>query len=540
MPTINIDSFSGIKPIFSPLLLRQNEATVANNVRLNSGAIEPLLGTTTLKALTKTAPKTIFRYGNSSVETEYWMEFTDHVDVMRSPILDNQYGLVYWTDGVLPKYAQNSQVLTGNSYPGASYTLGIPAPINTPQISGSAPAAASKSETRSYTYTYVSAFGEEGPPAPACAAQTLDPSAAVAISNMSTVPTGNYNITLKRIYRSSTVNNIAQFQFVAEIPVAQTTYSDTISQAALGEVLPSDLWAPPPAGLTGLKSMPNGIAIGVYQNTVYLSEPNLPHAWPNQYPVDYQCIGIGVYGQTAIVLTSGYPYALSGPDPQSMSLEKLQLPQACLTKESIVDMQDGILYASPDGLVSIGAKGIKIVTADLLSRSQWQSYNPSSIVAEVYDSKYVATFQRANGTRGIIIFDFTGNGATFTSCDLNSSSAVTAMYSDPRSDILYLAQGTNIVRFDSGSAMSYAWKSKTFRVPFPINFGVGQVIADIYPVTINVYADGVLVCTKSVADGNVFRLPSGFRAVDWQMELVGSARVTQMLLSTSVAEVRQA
>jgi len=201
-------------------------------------------------------------------------------------------------------------------------------------------------------------------------------------------------------------------------------------------------------------------------------------------------------------------------------------------------MQDGILYASPDGLVSIGAKGIKIVTAELLSRAQWQSYNPSSIVAAVYDNKYVATFQRLDGTRGIIIFDFTGNGAAFTTCDLNSAAAVTAMYSDPRSDILYLAQGTNIVRFDYGSAMNYTWRSKTFRVPFPINIGIGQVVADTYPVTMNVYADGALICTKVVTDNNVFRLPSGFRAVDWQMELVGSVRVTQMLLSTSVAEVR--
>ena len=128
MPTVAIKAFDGLKPITDPILLDNGAATVAKNVKLISGALAPLKNSTTLKALTKTAPQTIFRYGSSANENEYWLEFLARTDVMRSPIVDNQYGMLYWSDGVAVKYAPNNLILSGGSYPGASYTLGVPAP----------------------------------------------------------------------------------------------------------------------------------------------------------------------------------------------------------------------------------------------------------------------------------------------------------------------------------------------------------------------------------------------------------------------------
>ncbi|MDV7400528.1 hypothetical protein RZS08_54435, partial [Arthrospira platensis SPKY1] len=105
----------------------QGTATVANNVKLTSGAIEPLKGPSALMSLTKTAPQTIFRYGDSANETEYWLEFIKRTSVMRSPIVNNQYGMLYWSDGDEVRYAPNSLIISGSSYPGGSYILGVPA-----------------------------------------------------------------------------------------------------------------------------------------------------------------------------------------------------------------------------------------------------------------------------------------------------------------------------------------------------------------------------------------------------------------------------
>lgn len=538
MPAIHIKAFAGLKPIVDPLLLSQTDATTAVNSRLISGALVPLSGVTTLKALTKVSPATIFRYGNSSVETDYWLEFLADTDVIQSPIANDQYGRVYWTDGTSPRYGPNTSVISGASYPGASFLLGVPAPTSAPSISTFTPGSGATAETRTYVITYVSAYGEEGPPGPASELATVDPSAAVGLTALPTGPSGNYNIATKRIYRSSTVGSSAQFQFVDEIPVANTTYSDTKSQASLGEVLPSSEWYPPPSGLKGLRMHPNGAAIGFKDNTVYLSEPNLPHAWPHEYPLEESVVGIGVFRQSAVILTNGRPYLMSGADPQAMSLERMELPQACVSKRSIVDTGDGVIYASPDGLVSVGSSGIDVVTKGLMSREQWQAYNPASMTAAVHDNRYHVLYQTSGGTRGMLIFDFSGQGASFTTSDINAATAVTAMYADHRTDTLYFARGTNIVRFNAGTPLTYTWRSKVFRVPFPMNFSRAQVVASGYPVIMNLYADGSLRMTKSVVNGNLFHLPSGFRALDWQIELVGNTSVTQVSVASSSDELR--
>jgi hypothetical protein len=539
MAAIDINAFDGMQPVVDPILLDNGKATLAQNVVLNSGTLAPLLGTTTLKALTKTAPKTIWRYGNSSTEADYWLEFLEETDVIHSPLPNDPYARAYWSDGIQAKYGPNSAIVSGSSYPGASYNLGIPAPAATPAMSGSAPSVASQGETRTYVYTYVSAYGEEGPPSAASTPATIDPSAAVAVSNMSVAPAGAYNITLKRIYRSSTVGSSAQFQFVAEIPVAQTNYSDTTSQAALGEILPSETWEAPPAALSGLKMMANGACVGFVGNTVYFSEPNLPHAWPHKYPIEFQIVGLGVFGQTAVALTNSFPVALAGSDPQAMSPGRLELPQACVSKPSIVDTGDGVLYASPDGLVSIGSSGMSVITQKYATRKQWQALNPSSFKAWVHEGRYIATFTRTDNTRGILILDFSGTGPFWTVSDLNATTAITGGYSDNRTDTLYLAQGTNLVRYNQGDALTATWRSKTYRMGVPLNIGWAAINAKAYPVTLTVTADGEQTDQITVADELPFRLSSGFKARDWTVQLSSATEVTRLRMATSMDELKQ-
>ena len=537
MPAISIRGFGGLKPMTDPILLDAADATVAQNVRLMSGALTALSGTTTLKALGIPAANTIFRYGTSTDETQYWLEWAGDVDVIRSPIAADPHGRLYWADGTKPKYGTAQTILSGSIYPGTAYDLGIPAPANKPTVTGFTPDAASTTETRTYVETFVSAYGEEGPPSQASDPLGIDPKKAVSITNLSSVPAGAYNLLSRRLYRSSTVGSAAQFQFVVELPIAQTSYSDTVSQDLLGEVLQTDLWVAPPANLKGLKLMANGAAIGFVGNTAYLSEPNLPHAWPHQYPIDENIVGIGVFRQTAILLTNGYPYALTGVDPQAMSLEKMELAQACLSKRSIVDTGDGVMYASPDGLVSIGSSGVSVLTNNLFSRAQWQAFNPSSFIAYAHDGRYHAFYTDKTGARGLLVIDFSGQGATLTTSNLNTTQAVLGGYSDPRTDTLYLAQNGNIVRCNTGSALTYKWRSKTFRMPKQSPFKVASVDAAAYPVTARFYADGALMHTQTVQNNKVFFLPSGFRAQDWWFELEGTSDVTRFRVAHSVPEL---
>lgn len=539
MAAIDIKVFSGLRPLVDPVLLDTPEAVVADNVQLTSGTLSPLLGTTTLKALTKTDPKTIWRYGTSSVEAEYWLEFLDETDVMASPLPEDIWGRAYWTDGVKPKYGPSTAILSGSSYPGASYDLGIPAPTVTPLIAGSSPSAAATAEARTIVVTYVSAYGEEGPPSPASLVVSLDPAQSATYSNLGTAPAGAYNIATKRIYRSSAVGSAAQFQFVAEIPVAQTSYVDNITQAGLGEILPSENWIAPPAALKGLRMLASGAAIGFVGNTAYLSEPNLPHAWPHKYPIDFQIVGVAAFDQSAALLTTGYPFVMDGADPAAMTPRRLNLRQACVSKASIVETEGGVLYASPDGLVAIESGGISIVSLKYYSRKQWQALNPSSFKAFSHDGRYIALYTKTDGTRGVLIFDPTGQSPFHTTSSLNAVTAITAAYSDARTDTLYLAQGGNIVRYNAGSPLPYTWRSKPFRLAQKTNFGVAAIEASAFPVTLKVYADGVLKQTKTVTSRDPFKLKPGFKKTEWQFEIAGTNEVRRLRVATSVDELKQ-
>lgn len=539
MTAIVVKQFGGLKPIASARLLATNEAQTAQNARLVSGSLLPMRGTTTLQALASSSPATIYRYGTSSTESNYWLEFSQDTDVMRSPIAADQYDRLYWTNGSSkPRYAPNSLILQAGSgaYPRASYELGIPAPTTAPNITAStAPATGETPETRAYVYTYVSAYGEEGPPSPASTLASVSPNSSSTIS-LAGAPSGSYNITLKRIYRSSAVGSTAQWQFVSEIPVATTSYTDTKTQASLGEVLPSEDWVAPPAGLKGLRLMANGAAVGFVGKTLYFSEPNLPHAWPHEYPIDFDIIGIATYGQFVAVLTTSFPYLFQGVDPAAMASSKLPLPQACVSKRSIVETGNGVMYASPDGLVEIGTTN-DVITKGILNRDQWQAYVPSSIDAYQYNGRLHCMYNTGS-VRGTLVFDFTGQGAQFTTSDVNTTTAVTAGFYDASTDKLYLARGGNIVRFDSGSDGSYTWRSKVFRLDYPTNIGFGQVNAYAYPVTFKLYADGVLKLTKTVQNNNQFRLPSGFKAYEWMFQLEGSVEVIEAGIASSTEELK--
>lgn len=540
MAAIVVKAFDGLKPVVSPLLLGPAEATVAKDVQLIGGTIVPLRAGTVLKGLTKSLPKTIFRYGSSPNEAEHWLEFTQETDVMRSVAVEDPYGRLYWTDGIKPKYAPSSLILSGSSYPGGSYDLGIPAPAAAPEISGSAPSTAALGETRTYVITYVSAYGEEGPPSPASSLATVDPEEPVFLTNMPAAPSGAFNITLKRIYRSSTVGSSAQFQYVSEIPVGQTIFTDEVPQSALGEILPSETWVAPPATLKGLKMMASGTAVGFSGNTIYASEPSLPYAWPYKFAIDNEIVGIGVFRQSVVALTDNFPFLLTVTDPAAAVPERIELPQACVSKASIVDTGEGVIYASPDGLVSIGSGMADVITRKHISAEQWQAYNPSSIKAFWHEGRYHALYNRANGVRGMMIWDFSGQGATFRDSSIGDDTIVTAGFSDTRSDTLYLAKGGDIVRFNKGANLTAVWRTKVFRLPYPAGMALASVDSFGYPLTMRVYCDGALFHTRSVTSREPFRLPDGPRALDWQIEVESAHEVTRIRMASNIADFRAA
>ena len=535
---INLDSFHGLVPRKAAKKLGKFQAQIANDCNLSNGDLRAWLQNLFMWTPTKVGViNSLYRY-----EQAYWFHWTESgISVVRAPIAGDVTGRVIFT-GVAtgPKITDNTIAVQGGgtNYPNNAYDLGIPAPAVAPTVAGTPNVDPALNESRIYVETYVSAWGEEGPPSPVSLIADIDPDVVVNLSLLNTVPAGNYNIISKRIYRSVDSGVDATFMLVIEIPVAQTTYADTVSGvtvASNGGLISAD-WDMPPADLAGIVELADGSMAGFSGNELCRSVAYQPHAWPVSLrdTMNWPVVGLGVFGNNVAITTEGMPYiAMAGSPP-----EKIETEQACVSRRGIVDMGTSIAYPTPDGLQLIGMGVNKLVTDPLMKREEWQKYNPSSIHAYLHDGKYVAFYDATatGGIQGGFTLDPSNPEAGLT----HTAFYATAGFTNRIDDYLYLVVGGNVVRWNGGpNPVTYTWRSKIFPAPKPVNPGVAQVKAATYPVTFNLYADGVLKHTQVVANSSPFRLPSGYLGEDFEIELVGTSDVSQCIVAESVSELKQ-
>lgn len=510
-----------------------SESGAESNLSPDSGLINVIDGMTKVTITSALIPpanaekKRIYRQNVTVTDTGYLtIDQANYKLVIECPASQDTF-----TD-VLPDSG-----MTGRAAP--SILNGIEPPSYPPASQG-ALAPIIIAETRVYVYTHVTEYGEEGPPSLPSFSASIDPTEPVVISNLAVAPTGAYNITKKYLYRTNGGDTTTNYQFVAEIPIATTSYEDRLKGAELGEVIPSIDWQPPPADMKGLRMMANGIATGYSGKDVLFSPAFMPHAYPTTYRMTLEdtIVGIGVFGQSVVAMTNTFPYVINGIDPQSMTMTKTSVQQACVSKRSIVETGDGVIYASPDGLMVFNASGFKLATEKLLTPQQWLAYNPTSMHSYIYENRLHVFYTLADEvTKGLLIFDFSGESAAF----ITSDAYTTAASYVPELDSMLVVDGSNLSKLDKGDPLTYVWRSKMFEFPNPTNYAFGQVIAKSYGsgVTFKIYADGVLRHTQTVTSENAFRLPGGFKARNWYIEVSGNTVIQTIVVVKTAAELRQ-
>ena len=193
------------------------------------------------------------------------------------------------------------------------------------------------------------------------------------------------------------------------------------------------------------------------------------------------------------------------------------------------------MYASPDGLVVASMNGVTLATEGILTRDQWQALKPSTIKAYLYEGKYLGFYDDGSNTKGFI-FDPRGGKNSYVSLNIYAK----AGYNDLRTDTLYLMIGGALKQFNSSSSLlAYTWKSKKFNTKKPINMGAAQVSCASYSPnpTFKFYADGSLKHTQTVTNNEPFRLPSGYLAKDFEIQLEGSVDVDTVCVYESASEI---
>ena len=546
MAVIRYAGFAGENRAINPVLLPETVGVTSRNQKPGRGDLRPWKSPVNVAAI-PSGRETIYRMGRDvDSDSQYWLSWTTAVNVVRGFDANDTTEQTFYTGDGAPKFTNNVIGLATAPYPTASRPMGIPAPAGAPSVVGTESGATSPvTEYYYYVYTYVNSLGWESAPSPVSALVTRDNLGSTAISGFSAVPSGNYDIATIRIYRTQGSSTGTDFYFLREITIATTTTTD--DNRTLGEALATNFWFPAPGVPTGgatniteptlsnLTAMWNGMMSGISGNSVRICEPYTPYAWPATYeiiPPDSKPVGLGVFGQTMLVLTTGRPLLVQGSTPDGMDQQPLEMNQGCVAARSVVSMGSGVAWASEDGLCWYGAGGPRVITNGIMLREDWQALVPSSIIGKMYEGMYLGSYNDGSGRKGFII-DPNGGGIYFL--DVGYS----GMYFDSLKDQLYVLSGAHVAKWDAGAAMTYFSRSKPFRQGVPINFAAAVVVANAYPVIFRLYADGVLKHTQTVADRNPFRLPSGYRAFEFQIELEGSNPVQDAAIATSIEELKQ-
>ena len=537
MTSIAITSFRGELPALTPRLLQPTNAQAARNVNLRKGSLRaeyaPLPVTGIGGVIT---PSSIYRYPFGNDGQGFWFAWGDgkQVNAAKSPLAKDAWSRVYWTGDGFPKMAPIGVATQGaGPYPSGFYRLGIPAPVSAPLVteagnSGTPPAT---QVNATYIVTYVSAYGEEGPPSPASNIITRWDGAEDQLVGKINVqlppaPTGPYNIVTKRLYRSESGG---EFLYLADFPVAQTSWLDETNSDGLGIACPSLTWDMPDPTMVGLVEMPNGIFAGFFDNTLCFCEPYYPHAWPVDYQISFpdKIVGLGVTTAGLVVATTGRPRLVTGTTPAAMSASDPDADRVCVSRGSVVDMGEYVVYASTEGLVAVSGGEPQLITEGILTPEQWQALNPASIHACRYEGRYLGFYD------GGCFALAPGEGIEFI--DVHAANS----YYDIAASSLYLIQGSTISKWRGGPSMTYRWRSKIFEFPpGSANFSCGKVVADTYPVRFRVFADQALVLDEPVNGAGMFRLPAGYAdAREWQVEASGTAEVFSIQIANTPSEL---
>jgi hypothetical protein len=536
---VTISGFQGANKALHPKLLPESVGVESLNQKPGRGDLRPWKTPLTVATIPPSA-KAIYRMGRDvASDTMYWLSWNKDVHVSQGFETEDLTERTYYTGDGVPKVTDTTMALATTPYPMTSRLLGVPQPqtkLLTTVNSISVPAASADAqmETVFYVYTYVTDWGSEGMPSPVSAQVDKKRADHVTLSGFSAPQAGNYGVETMRVYRTQANSGGADFYFMKEVPLGTQTVVDDGSD--LGEVMATANWAMPPENLKFLTSMWNGMLAGISGNSVRFCEAYVPYAWPTEYdaiPPDGTPVGLGVFGQTLLVLTTGRPMVLSGSSPEAMDQQPLEIPQSCVSARSIVGMGAGVAWASNDGLCWYGAGGARVLTAGIMTREDWQALSPSSIVGCMYEGLYFGSYDNGAGRKGFMVDPSSTQGIYFLDVGYE------AMHFDELQDQLYIASGTSVQRWDAGVPMTATFKSKVFKAPYPTNFSCAELVADSLPVTVRVFADGAMVHEQALTERGPFRLPSGFMAYDWQVEIVTSGAVQGLVLANNMSELRE-
>lgn len=388
-------------------------------------------------------------------------------------------------------------------------------------------------ETRAYTYTYTNTWNEEGAPAqPALIDVTYLQDVKIIVTSADF--TGYRPFSLYRVYR--TYGSSTAYIEAATTGTAPHLFDASGDTLGVGKALESTNWTPPPAVLGGIELVANGWFAAFSDNTLWMSEPYRPHAWPYNMTFPTKIRGIKAGAQALVVTTLDGVYVVSGAFPSAAQQIKLNLPQGGISQISMTGVDGGVAYASPDGIViSSGASATLQMSQKLFRRDEWQrDFGAALIFDDLYmtfhDGCLVATSKSMGKGLSIRFDEDVGNYTRL-------SKGFESLFYLPANDCVFYSVGADVYRMRAGDRQEMTWWGRDWIFRQHETFGAGFVRCS-GPVTLTIYADGSQVYQVTLSATGHFRLPSLPRALRWSVKLNGRNEVQELHLARSMGELK--
>ena len=425
--TLIFAKFKGAIPKMAAHLLPVDKAQVADGCDTTMCDLRSLPMPDKISLLTVNDIRTLHQWYDGSIL--HWLENEKDIDYVRNPISNDTYSRLFFTGENEMRFFANDNK-SDPFDPTTDYLkCGIPAPGTAPTVGSTG-----GSEYRAYIYAFLNRYGDIGSNSPVGSTSTHLAGNRVTLTNIDSAP-ADRAIDRVWIYRTNSGSaGYADFQFVCEAKyfdssesyavgdyviysnqlyecttahsgawnASHFTAGEAVSDDDLGEKFQAENYLMPPDGLTGLVGLPNGVFAGFVGNTLYLSEPYKPHAWPNSESFKEQIVGLAVLGSSLVVLTDSYPKLLYGQDPSNMSKVDYPLLAPCRQKRTIAVGEGRVFYSTDEGLVALSESSGNVVTASVLNYEDWQEILPNH--GQFYQGKYFGWH-----TSGGFIVDFREN-----------------------------------------------------------------------------------------------------------------------------------
>ena len=513
----HISTFKGRLPRLGAKNLPDGYAQTATNVDLRSGNVEPF------KALLQGSALTGAIISSHPIDTETFVStldcnFVDH-DISGTAVLIVSDGTAY------PKQ------YTDALYPTDHMRLGMVAPTDTLTITYSTISAISSTEvggTYSWVYTYVNAWGEESKPSPATAAVDVNLNQYVTLTNFDIFSAADKNlVTGMRIYRLATGTLGAEYQFLEEIDDQATTYDDYNTNVGLNtvsdDVLATENYDQPPATLAGILRYANGMLAGFAGASLYLSEPFIVYAWPDEYVIDFDSdiVAIAAYNDAIIVMTNKKPYIVTGTSPESMMVTPVNIDKKCVAKRGVVESPLGVFYPSPDGYVLVTGAEAETVTKNIITKEQWLALTPANLISFWYDDQLYCFIK--NVDTGFIIID-----GSWVDLDLGTSGVVVGGYVDVTTDKLVLIMNRTTYYPETFNAhatnyLAWTYKTKQYNFTFPSSWSCFKLYGiSTGNIAMTFYGDAASLSAQNVSSQLMGRLLCLHRYYDWDVQFVSA------------------